>query len=827
MTQKHSEKEIKFRLRTKFMIGIIILECILMTAIILVVENQMRNSILDEFSKGGLSITRNLAAMNTNYVATYNYLKIEQNVAQVKADSGLLYAAVIFYDGEVANYTGPKKIRDKILTGPFHEQTLKIDKPLVQHGDLEDTTFCDIAVPILLENENWGTVRCGFSLEGIKAAILRTRILLLSLGLIALFSGCIASLLLARRITHPIGSLVSSVEAISGGDYDHPIHITTSDEIAYLGHRFAAMQETIKAHIELLTSTNERLKKAKEAAEAANVAKTQFLTNISHEIRTPMNAVLGMTELLLETDLSKNQRKLSETVYRSGQGLLGVINSILDFSKMESGRLELVQVGFNLPGLIEDTVEFIAERAHNKGISITCLTYHDIPAFVNGDPERLRQILMNIIGNAVKFTEAGEVNIKVRLMQQDVDSALIQFEVSDTGIGVEPNVRDAIFDVFSQADGSLTRRYEGLGLGLAITKQLTDMMSGEIRFDSTPGEGSTFWLTVRFEKQNTAIPDEDKEEESLENLRILVLDGNDTSRSVISYHLVEWGVRVTEAEDTDQVFEMLEQEASQKDPFQAVLLDVTVPDTNIWEVAQKIKAHPSLPDVEPILLIPVGFYNNDKETRGREFPNYLSKPVSQSKLYSYLIALMKGSLRPTDAKKEKEHPKISAQFECHALLVEDNAVNLALARKKLEFFGCTVDEARNGREAIEAFTKNTYDIIAMDCQMPVMDGYEATRIIRKKEKVMGISPTPVFALTAHAMEGDRERCIAAGMDDYLSKPFTMEELYNVLKEWMQRKDLSGNQGNKDESAPPDKQAENIITDALPASDTSFSETIDR
>lgn len=792
------------------MISILLLECLLMSSIILVAENQMRRSIMDEFLKRGLSVSRNLAAVNENYIATYNYVKIEQTVERVKEKNGLVYAIVSFFDGEVAAYSGKESIRQAVCTGEFYQSSADITTELVQYGVIEKEKLCDIAVPIFLKGEKWGMVRAGFSLNDIRAGILRTRKLLLSLGIIGLLFGCFASLLLARRITRPVAELVKSADLISNGKYDHPIEITTQDEIGYLGHRFASMQQTLKTHIALLTSANEKLQAeiavrerkekelrlAKKAAEAANIAKSHFLANISHETRTPLNGVLGMTELLMETtDLTDRQHMLSNNIYRSGKSLLGIINEILDFSTIENGKLQLMPTDFNLIQTIESTVESFALSAEEKGIGLACRVDHDVPVYVYGDEKRLAQIITNLLSNAIKFTEQGEVVVYVRLIEQNDEEVNLRFEVADTGIGITPEDQVKIFEPFSQVDGSHTRRYGGTGLGLSIARELAELMGGTIMVESEPGKSSLFWFSVAFKKQAMQItPDGPLESELPENFKILVIDNNHTPRSILKYYLESVGMKCQEAEDITQAQTILQQNAA-NDPFQAVFMSMSTPDTDTIEMVRNLESNLTPAGTKLILLAPIGL-NEEEKRRLPECYGTLTKPLRWSQFYECLVSLCKDS--PTNDLPLKHNDQTVCadppSNRYRILLVEDNPISLTVSQDMLENLGYIVDVASSGPEAVEAAGIRHYDLIAMDCQLPEIDGYEATRIIRKKEKNSGAerASIPIVAITSHAMYGDRKRCLDAGMNDYLSKPFEMNQLAEMMRRWLPDKDGSRN-----------------------------------
>ena len=572
----------------------------------------------------------------------------------------------------------------------------------------------------------------------------------------------------------------------------------TSDRMQMVDLLFSSFESAVQKNQELesvireLKSTRDELALAKVAAESANKAKSVFLANMSHDIRTPMNGVIGMLDMLLDTEQTDEQKDFAKSAQLSADSLLMLLNDILDHSKIEAGKLDLETIDFDLRPTLENLSDLMAIKTREKGVEFACLIHERVPCLLKGDPGRLRQILTNLTGNAIKFVEKGEVSVSVDVKEETETAVTLLFKVKDTGIGIPADRVGSLFESFTQVDASTTRKYGGTGLGLAISKQLSELMGGEIGLESEEGKGTTFWFTVVLGKQFEQTPKDIAGLEDIEGKHILVVDDHATNRMVFREYLASWNCRVGEAEKGDEALAKLRDAANGGDPFHIAILDMQMPGMTGETLGRNIKNDPLVENTHLVMATSVGQRGDAERLKKAGFAAFLTKPVKKSVLFDCLRIVQ--GLKKDDSNEpgkqivtgftveERKAGEETMVRKLQILLAEDNMMNQKVAKNMLKKMGHEVVIANNGEEAVERFKEQDIDLdlILMDGQMPVMDGLEAARTIRDLEKESKMGHIPIIAVTAHAMKGDREKFLASGMDDYISKPLKRKVLEEVI-----------------------------------------------
>ena len=737
----------------------------------------------------------------------------------VDADQDVVYGLFLTPDKKPWAYVSPAHPSTKggglADLSAWKELKIGADQSLEREMTLFGRRILEFSARVESEGENLGTIRYGISARRMERALEVSRLnaqrskeaLLLVLGALTLAVFLLALLFIARfaqTLTRALGTLTVAAKKIAQGDRGHRVHVQSGDEVEILAAAFNEMLEESEKQFAALEKTTE------QALEASRL-KSEFLANMSHEIRTPMNGVLGMIKMIKRHPLETKVRRYADTVDASAHALMTIINDILDFSKMEAGKYTLQHTTFDLRVVVQEVCELLSTRALESGVELIYRVNPLVPPILTGDPDRFRQVLNNLVGNAVKFTDSGEVFVDVNSEKPDDHQVIVSVAVVDSGIGIPEDAIPSLFDAFSQADGSLVRKYGGTGLGLTISQRLAKMMGGEILVESTAGVGSKFTARFRFEvAEDLALPDPAG---WAKNKRICVIESSARWCTVIEEHLNQWGLESEFCSSFDDGFEELTQAAEGSKAFDALILGIQLTEEGGKEFLAKVRSSPLLKKLPTIALTQLGTGATISEVAS-DLTAQLQKPLRLSELFNTLQdafsprSLVERTAEPTSRETRKTERPV--------LVVDDNEINQIVAVEELEFQGYRTEVANNGEEALEKIKKGDYLLVLMDCQMPVMDGYTAARGVREHEHGSG-NRIPIIALTAHAMAGEREKVLEAGMDDYLSKPFRPESLHKIMRQHgIRRKDKKiarqdEPQADESETADLDPQAKRSAT----------------
>lgn len=799
-----------------FILSVVSSLILFLAATILIVGEQenIKEALVEElFSMADVVALNSAAAMSFD-----DEEAARENLASLSAKPGITVAVLYDKNGNVYSRYSRSNISADALAAELraaYPDLPAILREVGEKGSIADVSdgYLHVIRPVFVHKSLVGAIHLIDDMQQLHSRLNDYYLLIAFIVLVTFVILLFLSNRVQKIFTDPLSEVVRSMIAVTREkNYDVQIEKRRDDEFGTLISCFNDMISEIQARDEELQEYSSglekmvesrtqdlsqakseleamviHLEKARAEAEEASRVKSQFLANMSHEIRTPMNGVLGMAELLLETDLADEQLRFARTIQGSGESLLSIINDILDFSKIEAGKLEIETIPFNLQLLIEDVAQMLASRSHAKGIELAVSIPEGTEIHLTGDPTRLRQILTNLVGNAIKFTEEGEVVVRTSTTRRDDGRVTLGVSVLDTGVGISREDRQKLFKPFSQADGSTTRRYGGTGLGLTISRELVSLMGGVLDCESEPGRGSTFSFSVDLEispktEDERIFPNTPR----LHGLKVLIVDDNATNREILKRQTVSWGMSQDSASGGLEGLEKLTRARQKGAPFDLVLLDMDMPDMGGLEVAQRIKADPTIADVRMVMLTSVGLRGDAKVAREHGILAYLTKPIRQSDLYNSLIKVIAYHADDGSEQMVTRHNVAEEKrtFDIDVLVAEDNETNREVTKAMLTAFGCRVSLATNGREAVDAvaLSEGAYDLIFMDCQMPVLDGYQATVAIRDLEQGLK-RKIPIIALTAHALEEDRDKCLAMGMDDYLSKPFMVSQMLAVLERW--------------------------------------------
>lgn len=807
-----------FRIRTK-LVTIMVLTgmLVLLLALVAVVASEYartRTAVTDEIHTLATVVGNNVSAA----LVFQDRGAADTTLSALGAKPGILAAYLYDANGEVfSRYHAPGLDVDATGEPPFR---LSPDAANARNlaGQITDTLkdgHLHVIRPVEIHSEYIGALHIIDDQSELARMVQNVYTVALIILLVSLVLIIVLSARLQRVFSDPVHRLIETMRTVaSEKNYATRMTRFSNDEFGELVDVFNVMLSEVQERDAQLANHGQLLEKqvaerttelsaavqelekitreaveARDAAEAASRAKSEFLATMSHEIRTPMNGVLGMTELLLNSGLEDKQLHFADAIQRSGRNLLGIINDILDFSKIESGKLELDVHDFDLREMVEETAELMAELTQRKGIELTVDLPPDTCLSLRGDSHRISQVLLNLLGNAVKFTSEGDISVRVRILGERNNHWKLRWEVADTGIGIPAEKRDSIFDAFRQADGSTTRQYGGTGLGLAISTKLLALMNGTIGVESEPGVGSTFWFELELERQLNTPARRHNRCDTLNGVKVLVVDDNTINREILLTQTSSWNMMCTAVDSAEAGLAELLLAANAGHPYDCAILDWQMPVVDGIELARRIRSDSRIPALKLAMLSSAGFDDESLRAASVGIDSYLNKPVRQELLFRTLNRLLQDKERPEgdspNADSEDRSTAARKFAGARILLAEDNPTNQEVAREMLEFEGCIVAIVDNGKQAVEEFRSHAFDLIMMDCHMPVQDGFGAAGEIRTIENDSGSARSvPIIALTADVQKGIRNRCLQAGMDAYLSKPFSGEQLRAALDTWL-------------------------------------------